>query len=165
MINNKIDLKRFCSTDLSRINLAEPFSKGQYSYATNGHTAIRVPRRDDIPENPQASDCERLFVEADRHDPYEWVNVPEMIKISRSECNCCDDCVAVIEKCESVQLRTSSGQIMAWGLSNLYLRDILEELPNPKIGISGKHLVASNNVPPVKIRFDGGDGLLMPRRV
>lgn len=41
-----IDLMPFCSTE--RENLRTPWSAGDYTYATNGHIAIRVARRADV---------------------------------------------------------------------------------------------------------------------
>lgn len=49
-----IDLTAFCSRDPFRTNLARPFTIGVWTYAATGHIAIRVPRRDDVPENPEA---------------------------------------------------------------------------------------------------------------
>lgn len=57
-----IDLWPFCSPD--RENLTVPFSRGQYTYATNGHIVVRVPRRADVPENPKAPDIEKIGLEA-----------------------------------------------------------------------------------------------------
>ncbi len=45
-----IDLKPFCGDNDIRYYLNEPFSEGEFTYATNGHILIRVPRRDDVPE-------------------------------------------------------------------------------------------------------------------
>lgn len=41
-----------------------PFSRGDYSYATNGHIAVRVARRDDIAENEKAPKAENAFARA-----------------------------------------------------------------------------------------------------
>lgn len=42
-----IDLKPFCSTAEIRPDLLDPWSHGEYTYATNGFIAVRVPRRPD----------------------------------------------------------------------------------------------------------------------
>lgn len=55
-----IDLKQFCSTDDLRKTLRRPFSHGDYSYATNGVIAVRVPRRPDIPEADKLGIPEQL---------------------------------------------------------------------------------------------------------
>ncbi len=46
---NKNDLMSFCS-DENRKGITEPWSEGEYTYATNGHILIRVPRLDDVPQ-------------------------------------------------------------------------------------------------------------------
>ncbi len=47
-----IDLKPFCRTmNIGKaIDLTQPWSAGEYTYAANGHIMVRVPRRDDVPE-------------------------------------------------------------------------------------------------------------------
>src|SRR5262245_47843313 len=57
-----IDLNQFCDpqrrepgTDISR-----PFSLNGYTYSTNGHICVRVPRRPDVPENKEAPNAEKL---------------------------------------------------------------------------------------------------------
>lgn len=51
----EVDLKPFCGSDhYHRGRLGGPWSLGAWTYASNGHIAIRVPRRADVPENPEA---------------------------------------------------------------------------------------------------------------
>jgi hypothetical protein len=54
----KEDLQRFCSTDETRPNLLEPWSQGDFSYAADGYTIIRVPRLSNV------EDRQRLQLEA-----------------------------------------------------------------------------------------------------
>lgn len=54
-----IDLMRFTYAD--RDLLAKPWSRGPYSYATNGHVAVRIARRDEIDELPVAPDVQGLM--------------------------------------------------------------------------------------------------------
>lgn len=68
-----LDLAPFCSFDttmrFTRAGgyLSKPFSFGDYTYATNGHVAIRVPRREDVAENADAPNLtiQPLFAKAD----------------------------------------------------------------------------------------------------
>lgn len=46
------DLIKFC--DPARPHIAQPFTIGEYTYATNGVVAVRVPKIDEVPENPNA---------------------------------------------------------------------------------------------------------------
>ncbi|HYE19232.1 MAG TPA: hypothetical protein VEA69_12350 [Tepidisphaeraceae bacterium] len=39
-------LKRFCAKEDGRYAMSEPFAKGGYTYATDGHIAVRVPTPD-----------------------------------------------------------------------------------------------------------------------
>lgn len=59
----EIDLKPFCASDYYHwTRLGRPWSAGSWTYATNGHIAIRVPRRADVAENPDAPEkIEDLF--------------------------------------------------------------------------------------------------------
>lgn len=52
-----IDLQPFCSKDEARYYLHTPFSFGDFTYATNGHLLVRVPRLADIsaPDGPITS--------------------------------------------------------------------------------------------------------------
>lgn len=43
-----VDLKEFCAAGEWRSYLEQPFSIGEFTYATNGHMALRVPRRADV---------------------------------------------------------------------------------------------------------------------
>jgi hypothetical protein len=56
------DMKPFCSTDEIRPYLHNPFSRGDYSYATNGHIIVRVRKVAEISENDQAPDAGMLFL-------------------------------------------------------------------------------------------------------
>lgn len=43
---NAIDLKQFCADGNDFRGLGHPYSDGQYTYASNGHIAVRVPLRE-----------------------------------------------------------------------------------------------------------------------
>jgi hypothetical protein len=46
-----IDLRPFCGDEGSAAAyLMSPWSRGVFTYATNGHVLVRVPRRPDVPE-------------------------------------------------------------------------------------------------------------------
>jgi len=63
-----IDLQLFCADDAIQTRLATPFSRGDWTYATDGHIAVRVPRRPDVPDRDDAPDVERVFA-ATGYDP------------------------------------------------------------------------------------------------
>lgn len=60
---NANDLLPFCSTDELRENLLKPFSVGEFTYATDGRIAVRVPRLPDVGEIEKPVGVERLFRE------------------------------------------------------------------------------------------------------
>jgi hypothetical protein len=83
-------LQKFCSTDESRYNLHhKPFSQEQWTFATNGHIAIRVPRMAGGPEIKGTPDMVKLFdgVIFD-HPNRVWVDVPEAV-IEVITCDVC----------------------------------------------------------------------------
>jgi len=58
---NADDLKKYCSKDETRPYLHEPFSRGEWTYATNGHIAVRVPKLADVPEPQKVVDIVRGY--------------------------------------------------------------------------------------------------------
>lgn len=83
-----MDLKLFCNANKPGV-LDAPWSHEEFTYATNGHILIRVPRRDDVTENkiaPKvwAGDIAECF----KREPVEWVPVPE-VDYDGEECEVC----------------------------------------------------------------------------
>lgn len=172
----KIDLTKFCSRDHS--NRTKPFSRGKWTYATDGRICIRVPRLTDIPENKKAPNCEQIFKKADENSPYEWVAVPEMTVETVICFDCkgsgkwrdiddtnhpCEECDGEGKVQEIKAVKIPLGDLTI-ALSNVYLDLIRKELSNPQIGLI-KEAEESHPSMPVKIRFDGGEGLLMPIKI
>ena len=78
-------LKRFCSLD--REQLTEPFSQGEFTYATDGWIAVKVPRIENVPENQFAPNMERLAWD---HDSLkDWGNLPEYSLEDAGPCRQC----------------------------------------------------------------------------
>lgn len=169
-----IDLSKFCSRDKKREAIKEPFSKGDWTYATDGYIAIRVPALPYILERKGAPDCERIFTKAEQDGPYVWVAVPE-VKVEIEQCEYCDgtgikdllecgecDGDGSYEKPAAIRFAIAGREI---GLNVIYLNLIRKELPNPQIGLTEKAVPNFFDYPygePVKISFNGGEGLLMP---
>lgn len=174
-----IDLKKFCSKAPNRFNIHEPFSKGKWTYATDGHICIRVPRAKEITKKithgKDTPDAEQIFIEADKDGLYEWVPVPEVkMEIRVVECNgchgrgklgryLCEECRGEGHLQKGQPIKFPFG-FLTITLNSIYLELIRNELPNPQIGLTEKAvpLINSSSMKPVKIRFDGGQGLLMP---
>ena len=85
-----MDLKQFCGTEESRPYIMAPFSIGQWTYATNGHICVRIPRLPDVaePTEPKILKAEKLFEEmpADGYAP-----LPS-IALEADEDDACDEC-------------------------------------------------------------------------
>lgn len=77
-----LDLTPFCQHPGygSRAYLVKPWSLGAWTYASNGHMAIRVPRREDVPENSEApASIETVFARADEatYVPLPPIDIPK----------------------------------------------------------------------------------------
>lgn len=180
----EIDLQKFCDTSATRYHLEKPWSLGDYTYATDGKIGIRIARRSDVEECAAAPNIEKLFADAEARGPYVWVDVPgvtvEVVKCddcegrgwwserngTRNTCENCDG-EGAYKRREPVRFDIDG---VAVGLSNVYLELILQSLPGAKIGLIKEAATTFDvskpiNGVPVKIKFDGGDGLLMPMRL
>jgi hypothetical protein len=160
-----IDLQTFCiAKDSGRYSLESPFSRGDWTYATNGHIAVRVPRRADVDEG--STSVERLgwapsnatYVSAPR---FELPRSPEV------DCEKCDgrgtkhDCPGCSCKCEHCDGTAVEPEKFTVGIgegifSAKFLRLIL--------GLPGVELGPIHSREPMPFRFEGGEGLLMPMR-
>lgn len=166
-----IDLQKFCENDreTTRPWSLKPFSIGEWTYATCGRVLVRVPRRDDIPENPDANpQVSTLF---DTAPPTEFMPAPAIVMpdADQEECHACDgrgtehDCPSC--QCQCVGCGGTgieqpwhdvSFEIGEGDFGGKYVAK-LRDLPGLKFGKATKEL-------PMRFAFDGGEGLLMPRR-
>jgi len=177
-----IDLQKYC--DPSRERIAIPFSAGEFTYATNGHILIRVPRRDDIAESSDAPtpNVEELFSAnpmppdavpiSDHKIPY--LTLPKGYTETCDHCGgsgCkhdCPSCECDCETCNGVgEITVTADEVMqsvciGTAIFNArYVRWILE-LPGlivPK-DVAGMRQFEPP-AQPMPFKFDGGEGLLM----
>lgn len=87
-----IDLLPFCYTGDDRYFLKQPWTRGDFTYATDGRIIIRVPARADIPEQPSAPDIHpKDFPFQHAQIPSsEWFGIPESLPASeRINCTYC----------------------------------------------------------------------------
>lgn len=73
-----IDLSHFCYTEDDRHNLKRPWSRGDFSYATNGHIMVRVPRRQDLAVNDAAPDVEGRILSKLSFDDLRPITIPRL---------------------------------------------------------------------------------------
>ena len=78
-----MDLQQFCSVgdEYNRYRIHRPFSRGAWSWATNGHILVRVARRADIPEDQDAPNAEAVWPKI---EPGAW-RVPSLAALPPPE--------------------------------------------------------------------------------
>ena len=157
-----VDLDLFCDPERCApgADLSVPFSLNGHTYATNGHIAVRVPRRPDIPENKEAPNAEERL-------PWDFSRIkfgplpePELLP---DQCWRCDgrghehNARIVVANAntamEAANSRHASGSARLFsqvGTSNGYRRS------------QGWRLESQSLDTPLPFRFKGGEGLLMP---
>jgi len=195
--DDMIDLSKFCSVG----RFSTPWTAGAYTYASNGHIVVRVPRREDVLGRLDAPDTKKIC-DILLREPTKWEQVPGIIASAPIKCGRCYGAgiVYVCPECDgegdvsfsngyshyTVPCDTCDGeevvpipksekkQDCGWcdgtGMltehrsvplgcsyfSDVYLALIASALPGAEIGPLGEK-------DPARIRFEGGDGLLMPR--
>lgn len=63
-------LQKFCSIDESRPIITKPFTRGEFTYATDGHIGIRVPALPEFPHNDLAPKIEERWIDIDAYSEY-----------------------------------------------------------------------------------------------
>lgn len=199
-----MDLQQFCSTNENHPNIQKPFSRSKWTYATNGHILIRIPRVAGFDEDKGPKEVEALFDEAEaRTAVMLWQPLPEF-ELEYMDCDWCDckghvkpcpvfddpqakcsngenkecekyneDCTIgcgpsdkgafVCEVCDGDKRIKLQGKHIVQGalskvqISAIYL-DMIKDLPNV-------HIAPHDATSAIRIKFDGGEGLLMPVRM
>lgn len=170
-----IDLEQFCTLEGWRLVLSRPFSAAAFTYAADGAIAVRVPRRADVSENPDAAryveEMERRFAGAPVPAVWErrrFYLPPPPLQTGR--CPDCHgdgalDCDSDCARCDGQGelsgefSRSTSIDGIAFGLG--YVRRMLS-LPDVEIAMTACD--DERHFWPLMFRFDGGEGLLMPLR-
>lgn len=169
-----IDLQKFCSTDERRPHICKPYSRGEYTYATNGHMLVRVGRSVDFSENEQAPDCESIIklCQPIYFQPLDNITMPEPIfrdvkcrcdEEPEHDCPSCDcfegsgdDCDFCHGKGIYTQVDYGCVAIGKVCFDPKYIA-LIKDLPSA---------VIQNPIPshPCLFKFDGGIGVVMPLR-
>lgn len=165
-----INLQQFCGTDISRDYLMQPWSLGEYTYATNGHILVQVPRIDGVPENSRAPSKKLSDVLDPQRDaacePLPALKLPEVRKRICYHCDGtgrgheCPNCACVCTECsgeKSVSCEDFiSCEVDGFLIALKYLR-MIAALPNAK-------MAKGSPSTPVRFTFDGGEGRIMGLR-
>ena len=166
----EINLQLFCSTNPVRRTLLEPFSIGEFSYAADGHIAVRVPRRADVPVREDAPDARRVFFDAGA-ETFVAPGAKKLPKPKTEECYQCDgdgkahdcpNCNCACATCAGTG-RVSCDRNVCVTISGMPFALALWRrvcgLPGFKISP-----VRANEHQPLQFRFDGGEGAIMGLR-
>lgn len=162
-----INLDFFCGD--GRPYLAKPWSDGEYTYATNGHICVRVPKQDDA----ELDEANRLFsvkineylanIPGCNMLPMPKGTLPQRVKdcvVCRGSgqvtCPCCDRPGAECDNCGGMGgYRAPTVEVLPGIIVNAEYFALIHNLPNARIGCHGKGT-------PVFFEFDDGCGALMP---
>jgi hypothetical protein len=173
-----ISLDRFCGDEETRPYLHQPFSYGEYTYATDGSIIVRVPRRDDVAgrdptEPPTLGGVEALFFAAEGRTfgPLpEYETLPEKPGVMEPHSDCEGKGCGACEETGEIErgYRAETARFPVHDVAAYYL-DLIRSLPNLSVAF-GKPLWKADlplgRKPPadhaIAFRFDGGCGLLMP---
>lgn len=171
----KKDLQKFCFEGEGRDKIKTPWTDEGYTYATNGHICIKVPALSDVPAEPYPVDAEKVFRETPQ--PTEWFTVPHLAKPKTPEEIVCTDCEGTgkddLNECPECGHKKDCPDCDGTGkvkedIAPRYLKIgnqsfdekylyLIQGFPNVRIG-PATGLIAA------RIKFDGGEGLLMPGR-
>lgn len=158
-----LNLQPFCST--WNPNYKIPWSRGFYTFATDGSIIVRMPIVADIPDNPDSPDALRLWASVSiSGDP---VSIPELPPVKMTRCeDCLGESKAAIQECEECSgtgmVRGIQSTIIAgMTFADKYL-ELIKALPGYKFYPVKYDFNLGKSPPPSPFTFDGGEGLLMP---
>src|SRR5689334_6461837 len=83
-------LRQFCSTDPFRPDIQTPWSRGEHTYATNGHIIIRVPIMPNVAEREVAPNAETIFRLTALQTDLRSLRRIEFSEITKEVCPYCD---------------------------------------------------------------------------
>lgn len=168
-MTERVDLMQFCSEERDLAYLSRPWTRGGYTFATNGHILVRVAARGDVPDSKKAPGTDRIFA---LQPTGPFVDAPKQkfpVFVSRP-CKLClgsgyepdPEPGLEAEECEGcwgsgkVQERRSA-KLGGMTFNICYLRQVWS-LPGLLLGpdVPNDH--------PWFFRFDGGEGALMQMR-
>ncbi len=173
-----LDLSKYCERgESSRPYLRQPFSHGDFTYATNGHIMVRIPRRDDVPPPDMPKAAETLEVRWDKplegHDTAIYTKtLPELPERGQYVDPCprcdgtgrghdCPDCQCECHDCVGTGFDDpDKGAEVLIGVGKFAVKYIrmVAELPGIEI------MEYTQKGDPILFRFDGGIGAVMPLR-
>ena len=164
-----IDLQPFCAFGASAIS--SPWSFGNHTYATDGKMLVRVERRPDVPERPDApGPVDETIIAPHWPAAAHWSPLPQAPPTTVLDCEMCSgdgvhQCRCGDEhRCGYCRgtTQTTTWPVMKIGhrfISARYVQ-LTASLPGP-VEMAAEHGAA---LEPLAVRFAGGVGLIMPLR-
>lgn len=160
------DLTPYCSTEEFRPYLQKPASRGDWTYALNGHILVRVQRRAEVPEIERFPDGEKILnpLNFSACEPVVFRQFPPHPEDEECpRCNGrgtkhdCADCTCECSKCGGSGRVVAVQGCLVHGIpfDLKYIR-LIAGLPGIRIP---KTIDPKNPMPFV---FEGGIGVLMP---
>ena len=156
-----IDLMPFCSTDPYMWFIAHPFSRGTFTYATNGCIIVRVPRRDGVPDGGVKDPDAVMSKLPTPTIPFPALVIPENIGpcptcSGRGYKHDCEFCECDCEACSGIGRIRATIIFFDVCFDAKYIKQI-QSLPNVLVAKSvGEEAMAFS--------FDGGIGAVKPLR-
>lgn len=163
-MSDATDLQVFCGTNEDRVELMQPWSRGEWSYATDGRVMVRVPRRGEVLDIAFAPmNAAALFTESFPRET-SWEVLPELPEITMKDCLWCDGLKSEegpgCDECggEGKMPNLTPCRFGERDLNLIYLHK-LARLGRVELAVEfGLHDT------PLAFRWEGGQGLLMPMR-
>lgn len=149
----EIDLSAFCYREDDRYFLKQPWTRGDFTYATDGRIMIRTPARADIIDIPSAPNInpEDFPFRHSEIPSSEWLAIPEVLPPSeRITCTCCKGkAVRYRHGDETTQVRCSECDGKGFYLSavGVYFRKI-DRIP---VKLSEIYLAILQKLPCIRI--------------
>jgi len=164
-VSEPVDLRLFCANLFETYEpIRKPFSRAGYTWATDRSIAVRVPLREDVPENPDAPVVERIWTDAPPNGRWHKVkpfNLPE----ARVECDACNgrgkshdcpSCTCACPNCAGVGIIREIQIIKAGPLGFQWKNiDRIFTLPGLEIQLPAEGAYFMH------FRFKGGEGVVM----
>lgn len=167
-----INLQKFCGTDPLREYIKTPFTHGGFTYATNGHIMVRVPKIKGVRRQTKTGtwDAPLKGIEAATFQPFPHKPLPPVREPADEECTACGgrgsahdcpECTCDCEECDG------SGNRMTAPKTSTLIHGVIFDLRYVAmmLALPGVEVAASTGKEsPLLFKFDDGVGAMMPMR-
>lgn len=155
-------LKPFCSTDPVRWYLWRPWSRDDFTYATNGHALIKVARVPDVAEQESAPDLTKILELTIGQDttPLPVIAFPTPDRKVCPDCDNCPRCRVDCEKCDGEgKVPETVSLALRGALFDARYLELIARLPGAEFSAAPPPADR-----PARFVFTDGEGMLMSLR-